>query len=72
MRDQTQTRLTLVLQEISSSVSQNIANWLNNRLEIVVSIAQGHKADDSIEQIRRRLKTADVAGNFKKRVYRNT
>ncbi|RRS08065.1 methyl-accepting chemotaxis protein [Pseudoalteromonas sp. J010] len=65
MRDQTQTRLTLVLQEISSSVSQNIANWLNNRLEIVVSIAQGHKADDSIEQIRRRLKTADVAGNFK-------
>ncbi|TMN34335.1 methyl-accepting chemotaxis protein [Pseudoalteromonas sp. S2755] len=65
MRDQTQARLTLVLQEISSSVSQNIANWLNDRLEIVVSIADGHRADDSTEQIRRRLKTADTAGDFK-------
>lgn len=65
MRDQTQTRLTLVLQEISSSVSQNIANWLNSRLDIVVSVAEGHQGNDSLEQVRRRLKTADQAGDFK-------
>ena len=35
MRTQTQQQLSLVLQESSQSVSQNIANWLNNKLAIV-------------------------------------
>ncbi|MBE0370116.1 methyl-accepting chemotaxis protein [Pseudoalteromonas aurantia] len=65
MRTQTQTQLTAVLQEISHSVSQNIANWLNDRLQVVESVALGHRESDSEEQVLRRLKTADVAGDFK-------
>ncbi|RJE72334.1 methyl-accepting chemotaxis protein [Pseudoalteromonas citrea] len=65
MRNQTQIQLTAVLQEISQSVSQNIANWLNDRLQVVESVASGHRKSDSEQQILRRLKTADVAGDFK-------
>ncbi|MCF2855965.1 methyl-accepting chemotaxis protein [Pseudoalteromonas sp. SMS1] len=65
MRSQTQEQLTLVLQEISESVSQNIANWLNDRLDIVQSVAEGHKRSDSEEEVRRRLQTAANAGHFK-------
>ncbi|MCF6434430.1 methyl-accepting chemotaxis protein [Pseudoalteromonas sp. MMG022] len=65
MRNQTQQQLTLVLQEISQSVSQNIANWLNDRLDIVGSVASGHRSSDSRDQILRRLRTADNAGDFK-------
>ncbi|MBQ4810614.1 chemotaxis protein [Pseudoalteromonas luteoviolacea] len=65
MRSQTQDQLTLVLQEISESVSQNIANWLNDRLDIVQSVAEGHQRSDSEEEVRRRLQTAANAGHFK-------
>ncbi|KID55854.1 chemotaxis protein [Pseudoalteromonas luteoviolacea] len=65
MRSQTQDQLTLVLQEISQSVSQNIANWLNDRLDIVQSVAQGHLKSDSNDDVRRRLQTAAAAGHFK-------
>ncbi|WP_440056394.1 methyl-accepting chemotaxis protein (plasmid) [Pseudoalteromonas sp. T1lg65] len=65
MRSQTETRLTLVLQEISQSVSQNIANWLNDRLDIVRSVAEGHRDSDSRDAVLRRLQTADIAGDFK-------
>ncbi|KZN69409.1 methyl-accepting chemotaxis protein [Pseudoalteromonas luteoviolacea] len=65
MRSQTQDQLTLVLQEISESVSQNIANWLNDRLDIVQSVAEGHQRADSEEEVRRRLQTAANAGHFK-------
>ncbi|KZW99497.1 chemotaxis protein [Pseudoalteromonas luteoviolacea] len=65
MRSQTQEQLTLVLQEISESVSQNIANWLNDRLDIVQSVAEGHQRSDSEEEVRRRLQTAANAGHFK-------
>lgn len=65
MRSQTQAQLTLVLQEISESVSQNIANWLNDRLDIVSSVASGHRRDDSTADILRRVQTAHEAGHFK-------
>ena len=65
MRAQTQEQLTNVLHEISNSVSQNIANWLNDRLKIVESVANGHRENDSQETIVRRLQTADIAGEFK-------
>ncbi|MCG7535456.1 methyl-accepting chemotaxis protein [Pseudoalteromonas sp. OOF1S-7] len=65
MRSQTQAQLTLVLQEISESVSQNIANWLNDRLDIVSSVASGHRANDSTADILRRVQTAHEAGHFK-------
>ncbi|MFC3032539.1 methyl-accepting chemotaxis protein [Pseudoalteromonas fenneropenaei] len=65
MRGQTQTQLVSVLNEISESVSRNIANWLNGKLQIVVSIADGYKDSDSKEDTLRRIKTADKAGDFK-------
>lgn len=65
MRAQTEEQLTAVLHEISNSVSQNIANWLNDRLKIVESVAKGHQQTDPEAVILRRLKTADIAGEFK-------
>ncbi|QTL37990.1 methyl-accepting chemotaxis protein [Pseudoalteromonas viridis] len=65
MRSQTQAQLTLVLQEISESVSQNIANWLNDRLDIVSSVASGHRTGDATADILRRVQTAHEAGHFK-------
>ncbi|RZM80707.1 methyl-accepting chemotaxis protein [Pseudoalteromonas rubra] len=65
MRSQTQAQLTLVLQEISESVSQNIANWLNDRLDIVSSVASGHRTSDATADILRRVQTAHEAGHFK-------
>jgi methyl-accepting chemotaxis protein len=65
MRHQTQSQLNAVLKEISHSVSENIANWLNDRLQVVVSVASDHRQSDSEQQILRRLKAADVAGDFK-------
>jgi len=47
MRTQTQQQLSLVLQESSQSVSQNIANWLNNKLAIVKSVAKTHQQNDT-------------------------
>lgn len=65
MRSQTQAQLTLVLQEISESVSQNIANWLNDRLDIVSAVASGHRSNDVHSDILRRVQTAHEAGHFK-------
>ncbi|TMP31661.1 methyl-accepting chemotaxis protein [Pseudoalteromonas rubra] len=65
MRSQTQAQLTLVLQEISESVSQNIANWLNDRLDIVSAVAGGHRSNDAYSDILRRVQTAHEAGHFK-------
>ncbi|WP_462163049.1 methyl-accepting chemotaxis protein [Pseudoalteromonas xiamenensis] len=65
MRAQTQEQLNSVLNEISQSVSRNIANWLNAKLDIVKSVAQGHEDSDSKQAVLRRLKSADIAGNFK-------
>ena len=49
MRSQTQQQLSLILQESSQSVSQNIANWLNNKLAIVQSVAKTHQQNDTKE-----------------------
>jgi len=47
MRKQTEQQLSLVLQQNSESVSQNIASWLNAKLAIAISIAKTHKVNDS-------------------------
>jgi len=65
MRSQTQEQLSLVLQEISQSVSQNIANWLNAKLAIVSSVADTYQLGDSKELTLTQLNTADKAGSFK-------
>lgn len=65
MRNQTQQQLALVLQQNSESVSQNIANWLNDKLAIVKSIAYTHQTTDPETLTLAQLNTAEVAGNFK-------
>lgn len=65
MRSQTQQQLSSVLQESSQSVSQNIANWLNNKLAIVVSVAKTHQQNDSKTLTLSQLNTAEMAGGFK-------
>lgn len=65
MRAQTQQQLASVLQESSQSVSQNIANWLNNKLAIVIAIANTHQASDDKALTLTQLNTAEMAGNFK-------
>ncbi|CCQ10611.1 putative Methyl-accepting chemotaxis protein [Pseudoalteromonas luteoviolacea B = ATCC 29581] len=65
MKAQTQHQLNSVLNEISQSVSRNIANWLNAKLDIVRSVAEGHDFNDNKEAVLRRIKTADIAGDFK-------
>ncbi len=65
MRSQTHDQLTSVLHEISQSVSQNIANWLNSKLAIVEGIADVYESSHSKEQVLNRLQLAERAGNFK-------
>ncbi|MBH0039196.1 methyl-accepting chemotaxis protein [Pseudoalteromonas sp. SWN166] len=65
MRKQTEQQLSLVLQQNSESVSQNIASWLNAKLAIVISIAKTHKANDSKALTLSQLNTAELAGSFK-------
>ncbi|PKH91910.1 MULTISPECIES: methyl-accepting chemotaxis protein [unclassified Pseudoalteromonas] len=65
MRKQTEQQLSLVLQQNSESVSQNIASWLNAKLGIVISIAKTHKANDSKALTLSQLNTAELAGSFK-------
>ena len=65
MRGQTHEQLSSVLHEISQSVSQNIANWLNGKLAIVEAIATEYDSPQSQEEVLQRLYLADEAGQFK-------
>ena len=65
MRGQTHDQLEAVLSEVSESVSKNIANWLNGRLQIVQAVAERQQPGDDKAQILRRLQDAKVAGGFK-------
>jgi len=65
MRSQTEQQLELVLKEISQSVSQNIANWLNGKLNIVVSIADSYQTQDPESLTLIQIKQANKSGDFK-------
>ena len=65
MRGQTHDQLEAVLSEVSESVSRNIANWLNDKLQIVKAVAELHQADDNKAVTLRRLQDARLAGEFK-------
>jgi methyl-accepting chemotaxis protein len=65
MRSQTQEQLNSVLSEISQSVSNNIANWLNSKLDVVVAVADAYEESDHTDQILNKLFLADKAGDFK-------
>lgn len=65
MRSQTEQQLELVLKEISQSVSQNIANWLNGKLNIVVSVADTYQPQDPESLTLMQIKQANKSGDFK-------
>ncbi|SFC64327.1 methyl-accepting chemotaxis protein [Pseudoalteromonas denitrificans] len=65
MRTQTEQQLELVLKEISQSVSQNIANWLNGKLNIVVSVANTYQQEDVQSLTLMQIKQANKSGDFK-------
>lgn len=65
MRSQTQEQLSAVLSEVSQSVSNNIANWLNSKLAVVVASAESYSDSDSKQDLLDKLYLADKAGDFK-------
>lgn len=62
---QTETNLERGINEIASSVSGNIANWLNSKLQIVNAIAQSTRESSDSATILAAVQQADVAGLFK-------
>ncbi|RUO66297.1 methyl-accepting chemotaxis sensory transducer with Cache sensor [Pseudidiomarina planktonica] len=65
MRAQTQQDLRQQLQALSQSVSQNIANWLNVRSDIIVATANAVTASDDKAAILAKVKQSRGAGDFK-------
>lgn len=65
MRSQTQLQLSSVLNEVSQSVSKNISNWLNAKLDIVIANANSYESNDTKQELLSKLYLADQAGNFK-------
>ena len=55
MRSQTQLQLSSVLNEVSQSVSKNISNWLNAKLDIVIANAKSYTSNDSKEELLSKL-----------------
>lgn len=65
VQNQTKHNLERAIEEISSSVSSNIANWLNGKLAIVESLAQAASQNQEETFLEQSAVMADVAGNFK-------
>ncbi|WDE12201.1 methyl-accepting chemotaxis protein [Thalassomonas haliotis] len=65
INDQTETNLERGINEIARSVSGNIANWLNSKLQIVNAIAQSTRESSDSMTILATVQQADVAGLFK-------
>lgn len=65
MRAQTQQDLRQQLQALSQSVSQNIANWLNVRSDIIVATANAVVENDDKSAILAKVKQSRGAGDFK-------
>jgi len=65
MKAQTQADLRAQLLALSQSVSQNIANWLNVRSDIIVATARAMQADDSQAAIQAKVQQSRGAGDFK-------
>ena len=65
LKTQTELNLNRGINEIASSVSGNIANWLNSKLQIVTAIAQSTKRDSDSAFILASVQQAETAGLFK-------
>jgi len=65
LRTNTQENLNRAIDEIGTSVSTNIANWLTARLQIVSAIAENTNADDETSTMLVAVQQAVKAGNLK-------
>ena len=65
LRTNTQENLNRAIDEIGYSVSSNIANWLNARLQIIQAIAANTKAEDDSSTMLTAVKQAVEAGKLK-------
>ncbi|WDD99424.1 methyl-accepting chemotaxis protein [Thalassomonas actiniarum] len=65
INQQTETNLERGINEIARSVSGNIANWLNSKLQIVNAIAQSTRESSDSATILATVQQAQVAGLFK-------
>ncbi|WP_281560812.1 methyl-accepting chemotaxis protein [Thalassomonas sp. RHCl1] len=65
INEQTETNLERGINEIARSVSGNIANWLNSKLQIVNAIAQSTREGSDSATILATVQQAQVAGLFK-------
>jgi len=65
LKNQTEMNLTRAIEEIGNSVSGNIANWLNSKLQIISALAENTTAKHSSDNIFNFVRLADGAGQFK-------
>lgn len=65
LKEQTEQDVHKSLTEISRSVSQNIANWLNVKLQIVESMAQASNKANTESDVLSVVQQAVVSGDFK-------
>lgn len=65
LQRQTEQQLNKVLEQISLSVSNNIANWLNGRMALVQAVADHYHPENDFTYINQQLKQANQAGDFK-------
>lgn len=65
LKNNTEENLNRAIDEIATSVSGNIANWLNSKLEIVSAIAYSASSNMDRDIILQRVQQATQAGSFK-------
>lgn len=69
MSAQIRTDLQAQMQALSSSVSSNIAQWLNDRMRIIQSTANNYNAEDDISAALKKVQQSKGAGDFKNVYY---
>ncbi|WP_175573139.1 methyl-accepting chemotaxis protein [Thalassotalea sp. PP2-459] len=65
LKQDTEDNLNRAIDEIGHSVSGNIANWLNGRLQIIEAIAENATSDDDTETMLTAVQQAVKAGDLK-------
>ena len=69
MSDQIRSDLRTQINAMSGSVSNNISQWLNDRMRIVRATAESYDPDDEIEEALRKVQQAKRSGDFKNVYY---
>ena len=69
MSDQIRSDLRTQINAMSGSVSNNISQWLNDRMRIVRATAESYDPDDETEEALRKVQQAKRSGDFKNVYY---